>query len=302
MKRIAAYLTLSVAFIGMAAAIPSPIAHFNFTSIQNNIVNSVTGEMIALPLSVAIKTNGAFVDCLALKRQDDSFVSLGRGYGFTGDFSLSFWVRTPRDYKDTGAIVLGKHSAGWYNGYFVMINAEWGYGSPGMLSFYYSNAVVTSSRYIIDGLWHHVGIVYRKDKGAELYIDGTLERIGNPNPIIVPNVDLILGGITYDKPVGSYGGDLDELTIFDKALNKDEVITLALNPGWPSSIGQAGQPGSTGQSRQTGSTGQTSSTGQPGTPTSTSTSTKGMYLKVFMKNGQVMTVPTADISRIEFGN
>jgi len=306
MKRIAACLVLSLAFIGMAAAIPSPIAHFNFTSIQNNIANSVTGEMISLPPAVATKTNGAFVDCLALKRQDDSFVSLGRGYGFSGDFSLSFWVRTPREYKDSGAIVLGKHSAGWYNGYFVMINAEWGYGAANKVTFYYSNATVTSRTGVTDGQWHHVGIIYRKDTGAELYVDGMLEAKGNPNPVIIPNVDLVLGGITYDKPHGSYGGDIDELTIFDKALSRDEMINLALNPGWPSSAGQIGQPGSTVQPGQPSSSGQTSSSaGQPGTPTGTSssniTSTKEMYLKVYMKNGQVMTVPTADIAKIEFG-
>jgi len=47
------------------------------------------------------------------------------------------------------------HEAGSYNGYWFMVNSEWGYGAANKLTFYYSNATAVSKTTVNDGRWQH---------------------------------------------------------------------------------------------------------------------------------------------------
>ncbi|MCX7027037.1 MAG: LamG domain-containing protein [Spirochaetes bacterium] len=213
---------------------------------------------------------------LAIAQKDDGYCSLGTAYGFTGDFSFSLWLRTAPRYSPTESIILDRHSTdGSWNGYFLFVNTAWGYGSPNKVTFYYTNGTVISKTSINDGKWHQVGIVYHKNAGVELYVDGNLETKGPPPPIPMDtraNVNFVLGSMTWDKPHGNLGGDLDELLLFDQALGPADMAYLAANPQNPGS-----------------------QEGGPAIPS-------GGQMKILMKDGRVISVPTADILRIEFGN
>lgn len=295
MRRFSVLLGLLLVLASAIGAMPAPVAHFGFDVYDGKISDSVSGQSLAVPSAVSVKSDGISGSYLALKRQGDSVISLGKNFGFTGDFSISFWVRTSPGYRDSGSIALGRHLAGSYNGYFFMINGEWGYGATDKITFYYSNASAISKTSVNDGRWHHVGMVYRKNKEVYYFIDGSLEAYGPVNPIIVPEAPFLLGGITWDKPTGTFAGDIDELTFFDKALDGVDIGTLAENPGYfkaqskgfygnenlPTAGGTipGGQPG-----------------GVPGVP-----SGSGAVMRIILKSGQVISLPSSDIARIEFG-
>ncbi len=126
MRKVSVMLCLCAFGIGMAAAMPAPIAYYSLDPVGNGIIEAISGDVSSIPQSVASRTDGVSGLVLEFKCQDDSFVSLGRKFGFTGDFSLSFWLRTAPGYSDGEAVVLSRHSAGSYNGYFVMMNSAWG--------------------------------------------------------------------------------------------------------------------------------------------------------------------------------
>ncbi len=272
-KIIVLSVSLLIAF-GTLSALPTPLAHFSFDGGSGEIRELVSGSVFKLPASVKSVPGGVAGDYLALKRMEDSSVQLGKGYGFTGDFSLSFWMRTPFGYREGGSILLSRHLAGSYNGYFVMVNSEWGMGQTDKLMFYHSNATIVSKTSVNDGRWHHVGIVYRKTLGAELYIDGKLEGKSGPTEMWVSDVNFALGAITFARPTGSYGGDIDELSIFGQAISAQDMANIANIPGW--------------FSRDTTTVAPNPSTGSK--------------LKITLKSGQVITLSTADILKMEFGD
>lgn len=282
-RAVVAMLLCALAFSAVGA-LPRPVAYYSFTPVGNGILEAFSGDASVVPPSVVPRSDGVSGMCLEFKRQDDSFVSLGRKFGFTGDFSLSFWVRTAPGYSDGEAVVLSRHLAGSYNGYIVFLNPAWGYGAANKLTFYYSNATVISRTSINDGRWHHVGIAYRKDSGAELFIDGTFEVKGPPNPITVPNVDFVLGSLTWgDRSHGSFPGSIDELAVFDQALGSQDFALLSADPGvLAKQFAKGGAP----SDFYGGST--------------ASTSGAIAAIRIVLKDGRVATIPLTDIERIEF--
>jgi hypothetical protein len=265
-------VSLFIAF-GSLFALPTPLAHFSFNGGAGEIKEVMSGAVFKLPASVKSLPGGVSGEYLSLKRQEDSYVPLGKEYGFTGDFSLSFWMRTPEGYRDSGSIILSRHLAGSYNGYFVMVNSEWGMGQTDKLMFYHSNATIVSKTSVNDGRWHHVGIVYRKTLGAELYIDGKFEGKSGPAEMWVPDVNFTLGALTFGRPSGSFGGDIDELSIFGQAISAQDMAGIAASPGWFSR----------------------DLTVLPNPAT-------GSKLKITLRNGQVLTLPTSEILKMEFGD
>ncbi len=285
MKRYALLCLCGVVLGGFVAALPAPLGYYSFTISGNAFSNAVTGELIQLPPAVSSRPDGVAGNCLELKPQNESYVSLGRKYGFSGDFSLSFWIRTAPGYNKGESVVLGRHQAYSSNGYYILLNAGWGaYGAPDKVTFYYTNATVISKSSVNDGRWHHVGVIYRAASGAELYMDGILEARGPVNPMVVPNVDFLLGSISYDRPYGSYGGMIDELALWDQALSAQDMAALASDPAL---IARQLSKGATPGDFFGGST--TTQAAQAGT------------LKIILRDGRSLSIPLADIERMEFG-
>ena len=124
MRRAVLLLVVLLLCAYATGALPEPVAHFGFNLLDGRIVDSISDQGFSLPSAVSVKSDGISGSCLTLKRQDNSVLTLGKSFGFTGDFSVAFWMRTSPGYRDTGAIILGPHSAGSYNGYFFMVNSE----------------------------------------------------------------------------------------------------------------------------------------------------------------------------------
>jgi hypothetical protein len=266
-----------LAAIGAAAALPNPAALFTFDGAGGQVADVTTGETFPFSATVQIKSGGASGNYLAFSRNDASYVALGRKFAFRGDYSISFWMRTAPGYREGGSMLLSRHAAGSYNGLWFMVNSEWGYGQPDKLTFYYSNATVVSRTSVNDGRWHHVGLVHRAS-GVELYIDGKLEAKGGPASETIPDVDFVLGAITWDRPHGNFAGDLDEVALFKAALGDAEVAALAAAPAYFSAWQTAG-----------------SSFLPPGAAAG-----GDAVMIITLKNGQKLALPVADIANINF--
>lgn len=285
MRKVAAFLIIAFAGAALAAALPKPVALFTFDTDGWQVVNQNSGAAYPVPQSVAIRPGGVSGNYLALTRRDDAYVPLGKPFGFEGEYSFSFWMRTAPGYRETASMLLSRHAAGSYNGLWFMVNAEWGYGQTDKLTFYYSNVSIVSKTSVNDGRWHHVGVAHRK-AGAELYIDGRLEGRGGPANVVMPNVDFVLGAITWDRPHGNFSGDLDELAIFEQPLGDRDFAELAANPQYFAAPRTSPYFLSTGPGQGPGQQGKAPE----------------QVMRITLRDGQVLTIPVQDIGKIEFGS
>jgi hypothetical protein len=89
-------------------------------------------------------------------------------------------------------------------------------------------AVTTNNANLEAGQWYYVGVVFSWDQdtikfyknGVEIY-----QYIGLPNLIIPNNVPIYMGGNSHDGGV-YFGGPIDEVRVYNRALSATEVANL----------------------------------------------------------------------------
>jgi hypothetical protein len=281
------WLALFGMAVGMAAmAMPPPVAYFSFDQEGRSLIEEVSKDSFVLPAGAALKPSKVSGGYLELKRQDPAFISLGRRYAFKGDFSISLWTKVQAGFRDGSAFLAGRHQAGWYNGYFFVLNTESGFGQTDKLSFYCNNTVITSKTSMNDGAWHHVALVYRKDAGMQLFIDGILEASGSATPITHAEADFMIGSIHWSNPHGTWPGDLDELALFETALSQYDVMDLATKRAYLKQQGKGTPAGGKGPQSTAGST--------------ATVPKADVKLVISMRDGKVLEIPVEQIGSMEF--
>jgi hypothetical protein len=82
--------------------------------------------------------------------------------------------------------------------------------------------------FITDGQWHHVGIVVAEQKVRSLYVDGTRAAFDH-HSVELPCSDggLIIGSCKTLDAGTFFSGLIDEVRIYNKALNAGEIAALA---------------------------------------------------------------------------
>lgn len=156
---------------------------------------------------------------------------------YSGDFSLSFWVRTATTVN--GALMGNKNwvsgaNVGWVTSTFSSQNKNFNWNAPSG-----TRRDVGVPGYI-DGTWHHVAItVDRTANRVICYCDGApiSTAMNNISPSGTGSFNA-----GYDTLIGSSGngkvsgtGDLDDIALWSRALSAFEIKTI-------SEKGQAGQP------------------------------------------------------------
>jgi len=151
------------------------------------------------------------------------------------DRSVSAWVRTTE--KGILVGIAGPHAAdstrGRHGLYFSSssdsFKAEFTDDSGQAL-------VVEGSNDVKDGNWHHGVVVYQRDGLCNLYIDG--ELADSLDMSVNAGVNYDSAGLTFDlgnyptesggifTPANFFGGDIDEVRVFSKAITHDEVKVL----------------------------------------------------------------------------
>jgi hypothetical protein len=154
---------------------------------------------------------------------DDDFIELPSGLlTGTGDFSISLWLKTSSTVESR---ILQQRDSNGFNGEY-MLDLK----SNGKLklitykdSYKWSG---TTTSVVNDSNWHHIYFV-QKDNGGNFYLNGILEFSDN----ISGKVDLLTTLKTYiggDKRDNNkfFSGEIDELRIYNRALNVSEILQL----------------------------------------------------------------------------
>ncbi len=146
----------------------------------------------------------------------------------TGDFSISFEIETTN--RSQLDVILDKRveQSGPTQGYVV-------YNYYGKLGFQLADGAgwtnYVSNISIADGESHHVAVTIDRDEltGGKWYVDGDLAGTFNPTGrqgSVSNNKDLIIGNRSDSSWSGYFNGTLDEVELFDQALDASDVKDL----------------------------------------------------------------------------
>ena len=141
----------------------------------------------------------------------------------TGDFTISFWMKT----EVAGFVaIIGKRQFCQAGSFFDLR-----LGNDMSVVLYHDASSANSNtfsglRVLNDGIWHQV-VLTRQGTTATLYVDGKLDRQNTNEPVvnIVNTVDLWIGRsrCTGIDGTGYYEGLFDEIRVCDGAMTCDQV-------------------------------------------------------------------------------
>lgn len=148
-------------------------------------------------------------------------------FGADTDFSISAWIKTDGTDSWPYTAIIDKHKAGHspYEGFMLYLH------KTGHLIFVISDSsglgTLDSKASVIDNNWHFITVVADRDSNCEIYIDGNydsslpISAIGNINT----NIPLAFGR-SMDYNGQYFGGSIDEVCIFDRALSTEDIKVL----------------------------------------------------------------------------
>ena len=182
----------------------------------NNRNGTVNGYAIWRPdggqIAGAIELDGA---------NDDIQITDYKGITGTNPRTCSAWINT----NHVNGEIISWGQNGVAGGRWVFkINDE------GFLSLETGQGYLTGSTWVNDGIWHHVAAVSdgTDTDSIQLFVDGILDRIGDIKSQEIntsSDQDVRIG--IFSNSGNFYKGLIDDVRIYDKALNLEEVWTLA---------------------------------------------------------------------------
>lgn len=138
----------------------------------------------------------------------------------TGDFTVEAWLKTT--VNGERAVASKRPSTGPYWQFTVTDDS----GHAGHVRVNSSDGLVTRQAYgpavrVDDGNWHHVAVVFDRDVGITVYVDGAGQSTAATLPGDVSNAGpLLIGKATG---YGYFNGDLDEVAVYPQALSAARV-------------------------------------------------------------------------------
>jgi hypothetical protein len=176
--------------------------------------------------------------CLSLDGTNDYAEITGyKGINGTASRTCSAWIKTSGSTSNTVIVDWGTASA----------DQKWLFGvfSTGELAVYTWPSYIKTNRIVTDNQWHHVAAVLADDgtpnvNEIQLYVDGQLQAttVSSAQAInTAAAADVLLGA--YDNAgakSGYFKGLIDDVRIYDRALNPDEILATA-----PGEIGLAAE-------------------------------------------------------------
>lgn len=136
----------------------------------------------------------------------------------TSGFTISSWLKRETGSNDTS--ILSKRNTVFTEGYDFKISAL------GKLEIVWKNGLITytatSNTTIPLNEWHHVAVIY---DGAQafLYIDGVLDNSVSIAAPVATTQSFYIGAAGKNIPVSHYRGNIDEVRVWNIALNLDQL-------------------------------------------------------------------------------
>lgn len=214
------------------------VGHWPMNEAGGSSVSDVVGPNDGVIAGAATFVPGLIGNALSFNVASNDRVNVGNVFEFAGntDFSVAFWCK-PAMVSSPNLLPISKHTAGFANGWIVFVNTSGGcFGDPNLVTFYTSNGCggeITATTPVTDGNWHFVVAVVDAGVGRSLYVDGGLaEATGPANAIGATASQLVFGGATFGGGTGgAYTGLLDDVQIYDSALNCAQVAAMFATPG-----------------------------------------------------------------------
>ncbi|MBI5800331.1 MAG: immunoglobulin domain-containing protein [Verrucomicrobia bacterium] len=230
---------------------PTPaglLAHWRFDEVPGatNSVDSLGNfDGINSPAGTTFVPGGRAGNALSLTRTQNGFVDMGNVLSLTsGVYSVVAWSKlAPGDVQDN-QVIAAKHTSGSRNGYFLLVNTTGGVLTQGKASLVTGGSgaaspttgetpISTSS--VNDGDWHQIVAVHDVVAGTKkIYVDGSPVEDTKAVQIVTPNTTapfLIGGTFNGTANVGLFDGLLDDIQIYNRALNDTEIDILFQFPG-----------------------------------------------------------------------
>jgi hypothetical protein len=218
-------------------ATAGPVAQWHFDESSGTVAaDSVGYHPGTLHGTATFSDGGISGNCLSVPAGGGGYVDMGDCFAFTyGDFSVVAWIKMYAG-DQTPYAAVAKHRSGQQAGYFLAANGDAYYGQLDKAYFYNTSAAGTvpiSTTTVNDGTWHQVVGVYHSGGEAEIYVDGSpVERSQPSTPIASATGSFMVAGITLSdgNPGCSYEGRVDEVQLYNHALDPNEVQFLFENP------------------------------------------------------------------------
>ena len=215
-------ILLGCAFAISALAAPQPIVYYRFDELGDVISDASGNGNDGEPMGgVSLSDDGKLGKSFEFNGTD-SYISLDRV--IQDDFTMMAWIKTDtagaagaQGYQGTGLI--WSDVGGVANDFILALLGT-------KLSLFCGNPdlSVNSERDIVTGDWVHIaGVRSKTDQKMSIYIDGEHEETvdhANPNALDVQPL-LAIGANTLDGRY--YAGLMDEVKLFDAALDADEI-------------------------------------------------------------------------------
>lgn len=244
-------LPLSFAALSGLSASASLVAHFDFeegsgTSTASQVGGwngPFSGDPQWVSTGLAPVPSGTTA-ALAFDGAGDWIISDYAGIGGSADRSVSFWVSSTNSTQNTGIVAWGNAATPNGRKWHVRLNNSAGNGPAGAVRTEIQGSFEIDGNPLTDGSWHHVVSIYSAggtfgSGQVSHYIDGVLVSDGQANTggdttVVNTVTSSTVSGGTYPVVLGgrhqgvlaSFNGMIDEVRIYDHALDANEVQGL----------------------------------------------------------------------------
>lgn len=210
-------------------------------STANNNIGTIAGSTLWSTTDLPPVPSGTSA-ALQMDGIDDQIDIVGyKGISGTGDRTISAWIKTSIDSTTQDmAIASWGTNAGTQKWTFRI---QTGNGTPGAIRIEANGGYMVGNTIVTDTQWHHVAVTWANDGSpdildAKLYVDGVLDaefgNLGTP-PSASQSV-AINTAVGADVRIGddfqlthNWEGGMDEVRIYDEALDADAISLLAID-------------------------------------------------------------------------
>ena len=213
-----------------------PVSQWRFDDMMPPVVRDSTGGFDGqLSSTGAVLVAGGFsTNAVSLSRTTNGFVSLGN-FPITGRDPLTISIAIKVVAGNTNhMVILSRHDTNQGSGFILGLNGMGTNHIPGRVFFTESGRwenALASQVTVNDGRWHSIVVTYEPFGRKALYVDGAFQGFGPGGLIPTLNTPLVAGGITTNGvPVGAYDGLLDELLIYRRILDPNEIGIQGIYP------------------------------------------------------------------------